>query len=285
MELIIYFFFYSFLGWCLEVSYYFYKKREFVNRGFYNGPIVPIYGVSMILLHIIISNTIGINSINNIQGFFFVFIMITVISTLLELIGGAVLFNLFETRWWDYSEEKYNYKGYISLKFSLIWGFMGVLAFNVLHINLVIPTLELLSNTMALIISMVFLFVFIVDAFFTMKSLIEFKVLMQEAKERLDLFEKQSHVLLYNLSTKAPSSLRNYLGEFTNTIKQNSKLIKIKQTLGNLKPDIHLKEAPDEKEFSRIDSLIDKITSTRLYKAFPELKLKIKNRRSDHDGK
>ena len=38
------FFIYAFLGWCTEVSYAALVTGQFVNRGFLNGPVCPIYG-------------------------------------------------------------------------------------------------------------------------------------------------------------------------------------------------------------------------------------------------
>ena len=46
-RLLWYFFIYSFLGWCGEVCFAAARLRKFVNRGFLNGPICPIYGVGM----------------------------------------------------------------------------------------------------------------------------------------------------------------------------------------------------------------------------------------------
>ena len=50
--LALYFFVYGFLGWCTEVAFAGFKERHFVNRGFLNGPICPIYGagVSLVIL-------------------------------------------------------------------------------------------------------------------------------------------------------------------------------------------------------------------------------------------
>ena len=41
------FFIYGFLGWCSEVAFAAFKQHSFVNRGFLNGPICPIYGVGV----------------------------------------------------------------------------------------------------------------------------------------------------------------------------------------------------------------------------------------------
>ena len=52
-QLALFFFIYGFLGWCVEVAFAAVKESRFVNRGFLNGPICPIYGfgvVSVVLL-------------------------------------------------------------------------------------------------------------------------------------------------------------------------------------------------------------------------------------------
>ena len=46
-RLIVYFFIYGFTGWCVEVAFASVKERRFVNRGFLNGPICPVYGVGV----------------------------------------------------------------------------------------------------------------------------------------------------------------------------------------------------------------------------------------------
>lgn len=45
--ILLYFFVYGFLGWCTEVGFAAFKTHHFVNRGFLNGPICPIYGVGV----------------------------------------------------------------------------------------------------------------------------------------------------------------------------------------------------------------------------------------------
>ena len=39
---------YSFLGWCAEVAFAACCEGRFVNRGFLNGPICPIYGFGVL---------------------------------------------------------------------------------------------------------------------------------------------------------------------------------------------------------------------------------------------
>ena len=41
---LLFFFTYCFLGWIWETCYVSLLQREWVNRGFLHGPILPIYG-------------------------------------------------------------------------------------------------------------------------------------------------------------------------------------------------------------------------------------------------
>ena len=47
-QLLMLFLIYSFLGWCVEVSFVAVTTGRVVNRGFLNGPVCPIYGVGML---------------------------------------------------------------------------------------------------------------------------------------------------------------------------------------------------------------------------------------------
>ncbi len=57
-ELVSYLFLYGFIGWGLEAAYVSVKERRFSNRGFFNLPICPEYGVMMDIL-IILLPTLG----------------------------------------------------------------------------------------------------------------------------------------------------------------------------------------------------------------------------------
>ena len=45
-----FFFIYAFLGWCTEVCFVALKTGTFVNRGFLNGPVCPIYGFGALVV-------------------------------------------------------------------------------------------------------------------------------------------------------------------------------------------------------------------------------------------
>ncbi len=116
---------YSFIGWCIEVVYYTLTTGHFVNRGFLNGPLCPIYGFGALFVIVLLTPVS-----HNVLLLFAASVLIT---TTLELLTGFVLQKAFHATWWDYSDEPFNFKGYICLKFSLLWGIACLLLMKVLH--------------------------------------------------------------------------------------------------------------------------------------------------------
>ena len=124
------FFLYGALGWCVEVIYAAIKEHRLVNRGFLCGPICPIYGIGMVGLLYCMQR---LPSKGRSPSVLTVFVVGMVLTTLIELIGGWVLFKLYHIRWWDYSHLKYNLGGYVCPQFSLLWGLGSVLMVKVVH--------------------------------------------------------------------------------------------------------------------------------------------------------
>ena len=113
-DLLWYFTIYSFLGWCSEVIFATVTTGKFVNRGFLNGPVCPIYGFGMVLVLAILTPVQ--------QSGLALFFGGMILASALELAGGWALKKIFHTTWWDYSDQPFNLGGYICLKFSLAWG-------------------------------------------------------------------------------------------------------------------------------------------------------------------
>lgn len=120
-----YFFVYGVIGWCLEVAYAAVEEKKFVNRGFLNGPICPIYGcgVSVVLLLLTPFRD------NLVVLYFLSAILVTVI----EGLTGYIMDKIFHHKWWDYAEFPFNIGGYVCLPFSIIWGMACVLIVKVIH--------------------------------------------------------------------------------------------------------------------------------------------------------
>ena len=113
-RLLLYFFLYSFLGWCTEVAYATVKERRFVNRGFLGGPWCPIYGV-------------GVSAVVTLlDGFqdslLLLYLSSFVLVTLIEGMTGFIMDKIFHHKWWDYTGLPFNIGGYVCLPFSIAWG-------------------------------------------------------------------------------------------------------------------------------------------------------------------
>ena len=116
---------YAFLGWCTEVAYAGVKRGKFVNRGFLNGPVCPIYGFG-ILSVVLVLEPFKDNTI-------LLFLGSMLFCSVLEFIVGYVMERIFNDKWWDYSENPFNIKGYVCLEFSLMWGLACVLVIDSVH--------------------------------------------------------------------------------------------------------------------------------------------------------
>jgi len=169
----LYFIIYSMLGWVVEVLFHLYTEKKLINRGFLNGPWCPIYGVAAIIM-ITLLNRLPQNPI-------LIFLAGSILASLIELITGVTLERLFGNKWWDYSDDRFNIKGYISLKFSIMWGIATIILIKFLQ-----PTIEMFLSNFSLptlvIIHNMALIVFVVDVTLTISSLIELKNILAELK-------------------------------------------------------------------------------------------------------
>ncbi len=126
VEMVLYFFMYSFCGWLFETMLCSIQERRFINRGFLGGPFCPIYG-SVLLLILIILMPIR-NDLNNILKATLIILPIaTVLATVVEYIISWMMEKIFHERWWDYSQIKFNINGRVHLGVSLGWGVLTTL--------------------------------------------------------------------------------------------------------------------------------------------------------------
>ena len=140
------FFLYAFLGWCTEVSYAALVTGTFVNRGFLNGPVCPVYGFGAVIV---------LNCLTPLaDNLLLLFLGSVALTSALEWFTGFVLEKLFHQRWWDYSDEPFNLSGYVCLRFSIAWGFACMFVVKLLH-----PTILLFIRLIPKPLGVVLLFV------------------------------------------------------------------------------------------------------------------------------
>lgn len=146
------FYIYSFIGWIIECTIVSLDEKKFVNRGFLRGPFLPIYGFGGIVI-LFVSLPVKENPA-------LVYLCGLVGTTLLEYFTGWIMESLFKMKYWDYSGQKFNYKGRISLTSSLFWGFLSLFMTYGLHRimeNFVFLFSERALQVIVCIISVIFL--------------------------------------------------------------------------------------------------------------------------------
>lgn len=125
LQWLFFFYTYCFIGWCWETFYVSVRKKKLVNRGFMHGPFLPIYGTGAIMMLLVsapFQDNLVLTYLAGVVG-----------ATVLELITGSLMELLFKVRYWDYSKQPFNYKGYICLSSSLAWGAFTILMTKFLH--------------------------------------------------------------------------------------------------------------------------------------------------------
>lgn len=101
------------------------SERKLINTGFLKGPFCPIYGIGATIMFLFLD---GFEN-KPILLFGIAFIMLTS----WEYIVGVLLETVFHTKYWDYSEHKFNFQGRICLTNSICWGILGVLFVKYIH--------------------------------------------------------------------------------------------------------------------------------------------------------
>ena len=163
--MILYFFVYGFLGWCAEVGFAAVKEHKFVNRGFLNGPICPIYGVGV---------TIVIAFLTPYKdNLILLYISSVILVTLLEGVTGWAMDKIFHNKWWDYSKQPFNIGGYVCLIFSLVWGIACVAIMDLVH-PLIHQALTFIPHTLGIVLMAVLGIAMFADLYVTASAIFKF---------------------------------------------------------------------------------------------------------------
>ncbi len=128
VDLVLIFFVYSFLGWCIEVVLKYIQFHRFINRGFLTGPVCPIYGSGAALITLV---TGGVSRFES--GIGTTFALSFLICGTVEYMTSYVMEKRFHARWWDYSRKPMNLHGRIWLGNLLLFGLGGIAIIHILN--------------------------------------------------------------------------------------------------------------------------------------------------------
>lgn len=203
-----YFFVYGMLGWCAEVMYATLVERVFVNRGFLNGPICPIYGVGTITVLLFLDPlraNLGI-----------LYVASAVLVTLIEGITGYLLDKIFHHKWWDYSSHPFNIGGYVCLLFSLLWGVALVIIVRVVH-PAIQKGIRLIPHTAGVVLLVILSGALLADLYVTVAGILKLN-------KRLEAMEKIA-AELKALSNKMGESISGNVLDTLEAQKEGRKML------------------------------------------------------------
>ncbi len=238
LYILTYFVIYSFLGWVLESVVRTVCERKIINTGFLIGPFCPIYGFGAIIM-LLFLNTFENNSI-------LLFFIAFVVLSLWEYLVGVLLEKFFSTKYWDYSDHKFNYKGRICLANSIAWGILGVLFIKYIH-----PFIEniigYVDSTYLAIATTIIICVILIDAIINIVKVKNIKSTLA----KIENINEQIKQKLSELRDKEKASANENLQNLINNLKTRrdrtiKRLYKRAYRLKKAFPAI------DTKEFSEI---------------------------------
>ena len=212
---VLYFFIYCFIGWIWETAYVSLKSGHFENRGFMNGPFLPIYGsgaIIMLFVSLPVKNSVIL-----------VFIFGSIAATLLELFTGMAMESLFHVRYWDYSYRKIQYKGHICLVSSIAWAFFSCLLVYFIHKpieGLVLSIDEGIGQLIAIIVTICATADF-ATSFKTALELKNMLITAEDIKKQIEKLERRAEIVevfIADSAEKASEDLREHISDIIEKI-------------------------------------------------------------------
>lgn len=184
IQWLFFFYFYCFVGWCIESTHVSIRTRKLTNRGFMRGPFLPLYGSGAIMMLVVsmpFQDSIVLTYLAGCVG-----------ATILEYITGVTMEALFKVRYWDYSNQKFNFQGHICLGTTLAWGLLTILMTEVVHVPVEKLMLSIPGRVLT-VVTIVLTIVIAVDFALSFKAAIDLRdilIKMEQAKQELVRIQK-----------------------------------------------------------------------------------------------
>ena len=159
MEVLCYYFLlyfmYCVIGYVLECIFCsIIDKKLVLHRGFLIGPYLPIYGKGALCIILLLNKYL--------EDPFALFIMASLIATVLEYFASYFMEKIFKARWWDYSEKKFNLNGRVCLTNTVLFGLGGLIVMYVINPFLT-GILDGFSKTTIIVLGLIFFTIYAVD--------------------------------------------------------------------------------------------------------------------------
>ena len=145
---------YAFLGWVVEVVNSYIQHKRFINRGFMIGPYCPIYGTGVLLIIFLLKDYTN--------NYLVLFILSMTVCMVVEYLTSLVMELLFNARWWDYSNRKFNINGRVCLETAIPFGLCGMLIMYVIN-PIFVKLLDKGSEKFIIILGIILMILFFTD--------------------------------------------------------------------------------------------------------------------------
>lgn len=164
---ILLFFTYSFLGWAMESIGGIFKVKKFVNRGFLIGPYCPVYGTGVVLITLLLQKYT--------DDILILFFLSTLIAGTLEYSTSYFMEKIFNARWWDYHNKKFNINGRVCLETLIPFGIAATVILKVINPFLINNIFLRLNQQTLNIFTIIFLLIYFIDSIISFKIMFSFK--------------------------------------------------------------------------------------------------------------
>lgn len=274
-ELLTYFIIYSFLGWIMESIFRSIIEKKVINTGFLIGPICPIYGFGACIMFLFLGNLQ--------DNIILLFLISCTLLTLWEYIVGVLLEKIFNTKYWDYSDHKFNFQGRICLTNSIYWGILGILFIKFIH-PFVQNMLGRIDSKLLNFIIMIASITFIVDIIVSIIKVKNIKVNLEKVEKlNKEIKEKLKEVKLKAKETNQDIEKLEVVENLQKLVdklkkQRNKTIIRLYKNVYRLKRAF---PAIDTKEFREILNKKIEINKLKEFKKLGKTK-KVKNTLEKH---
>ncbi len=194
---------YSFIGWIVDIVDVYYNYKKVVNRGFLIGPYCPIYGVGVLLIIFLLHNYT--------DNVLVLFILASSICMVLEYLTSYIMEKMFNARWWDYSDKKFNINGRICLETTIPFGLGAMLVMYIVNPFLT-GILNKFSYMAILVLGITLMIIFITDVIISFSvisrisdiDMSKFKDDTEEINKKIKEYLKKTSPLMKRLIESFP---------------------------------------------------------------------------------
>lgn len=205
-QLLWFFVIYSFAGWCAGVIVAAFHHKKFVNTGFLNAPLCPVYGIGAVACTVFLPELY--------HRLFFLFAGGMIISAAVTFLTGVILERIFHMRWWDFTKRRFQFEGYIDFPFAAVCGLAAVICVRFLN-PFVAGLLNLIPPGIGKVIIIVIYIVLAIDFAGSAAAVLQLRSCV---KHLADAAEQAAGSLMDNVTDNVTENLQKISVSFGNAI-------------------------------------------------------------------